>query len=324
MKAIMEYVPEYIYFKDLESRFIRVNFAQAQNFGFSDPQEMAGRTDFDFFTRENAQTKYADEQMVIKTGQSISKEEEELWTDKPKKWLLTTKMPLSDAEGNIIGTFGISKDITDRKNNETAIQKLLDEKELILQEVHHRIKNNMNTIKSVISLQAGSTKDLSSIRILKDAESRIQSMMILYEKLYQSASHNTVSAKDYFSSLVDDIVANFPNSRSVKIEKRIDDFVLDAKKMQPLGIIINELLTNIMKYAFIARTDGLITVSAALEGNVVSLLVGDNGNGMPESVNFQNSNGLGIKLVGMLSRQLGGCIRIERGNGTRIILEFEI
>ena len=95
------------------------------------------------------------------------------------------------------------------------------------------------------------------------------------------------------------------------------------KKLQPLGIIINELLTNIMKHAFTDRSDGLITVSAELKGNRVSLAIRDNGIGLPETVDFENSTGFGLKLVSMLIKQIAGTIRIERGNGTQVILEFE-
>jgi two-component sensor histidine kinase len=148
--------------------------------------------------------------------------------------------------------------------------------------------------------------------------------MVLYDKLYRSTGFNTISVMKYLPSLVDEIVANFPNSTSVKIEKKIDDFILDAKRLQPLGIIINELLTNIMKYAFTGRIDGFITVSASLKGNGVCLIIQDNGNGMPESIDFENSPGFGLKVVRLLTKQIGGAIRIERENGTRIILEFEI
>ena len=122
---------------------------------------------------------------------------------------------------------------------------------------------------------------------------------------------------------MDETVKNFPNSVSVKINKKFDEIILDAKRLQPLGIIINELLTNIMKYAFQGRNDGLITVSASLKDTRVSIVVQDDGIGIPDAVNFDNSPGFGLQLMGMLTRQLKGTIRIERENGTRIVLEFE-
>jgi len=122
MKALMDSVPDYIYFKDRESRFIRISKSHAQSFGLDDPIQAVGKTDFDFFTEEHARPAYEDEQRIIQTGQPIlNKEEKETRPDRPEAWVLTTKMPIHDEDGNIAGTFGMSKDITDRKRAEEAL-----------------------------------------------------------------------------------------------------------------------------------------------------------------------------------------------------------
>jgi diguanylate cyclase (GGDEF)-like protein/PAS domain S-box-containing protein len=123
LHALLEAVPDYIYFKDTESRFIRTSKAHAKAFGLSDPALAIGKSDFDFFTREHANQAYEDEQEIIRTGQPISKEEKETWKDRPDTWVLTTKMPLRDRQGKIIGTFGISKDISERKQSEEKVQR---------------------------------------------------------------------------------------------------------------------------------------------------------------------------------------------------------
>lgn len=215
------------------------------------------------------------------------------------------------------------RNITDRKIAEELIHTLLAEKELILKEVHHRIKNNMATIAGLLALQAEALTPPAAKAALKDAESRVQSMMVLYNKLFQSAGFKSVSVREYLPSLISEILANFPNSASIKVLERIEDFPLDSKMLQPLGIIINELLTNIMKYAFVGRDLGVITVSASLQGKKVHLGIEDDGNGMPEHIDFANSPGFGLKLVDLLTKQLQGSIRIERARGTKIILEFE-
>jgi two-component sensor histidine kinase len=147
-------------------------------------------------------------------------------------------------------------------------------------------------------------------------------MALLYDRLYRSPDFTRLSVKDYLPALIDEIMCNFPNSTMVKVDKLIQDFILDARRLQPLGIIINEIITNIMKYAFVGRKSGLITVSAIIAEGHVAISVADNGNGIPESVSFENSTGFGLQLIHGLSRQLKGIIRIERGNGTRILLEF--
>ncbi len=128
-----------------------------------------------------------------------------------------------------------------------------------------------------------------AIAALGDAGSRIQSMMVLYNRLYQSTSFDSVPVLSYLSSLIDEILANFPNSKSIKVNKIMDDFILDAKVLQPLGIIINEPVTNIMKYAFDGRECGATTVSALSKGRLLSFIIEDNGNGIPESVDFASS-----------------------------------
>ena len=142
MYALMNNVPDNIYFKDRASRFIRISKAQAKLFGLNDPSEAEGKTDFDFFTEEHACQAYEDEQEIIRTGQPLSKEEKETWADRPDTWASTTKLPLHDNEGNIIGTFGISRDITRRKNDEL----LLKEKN---QEIEAKNKELLQTNKEL-------------------------------------------------------------------------------------------------------------------------------------------------------------------------------
>jgi len=122
MTALMNNIPDHIYFKDLESRFIRINSAHAQSFGLSDSGQAIGKTDFDFFTDEHARQAYNNEQEIIQTGQSISLEEKETWADRPDTWVATTKIPLHDVTGKIIGVFGISKDITESKRAEDQVK----------------------------------------------------------------------------------------------------------------------------------------------------------------------------------------------------------
>lgn len=213
----------------------------------------------------------------------------------------------------------------EREKLETAereIRKLLAEKELILQEVHHRIKNNLGTVSSLLSLQAGLSRDPATIAALSDAGNRIRSMTTLYEELYRSTNFTDLSVKEYLPPLVDEILSNFPNAANVAVEKRVDDFVLEVRSLQPLGIIVNELLTNTMKYAFSGNGAGTISVSATRSGGVVTVSVADDGAGIPPSVDFGESGGFGLTVVDALAKQLHGSVRIERGRGTRVVLEF--
>jgi PAS domain S-box-containing protein len=219
--------------------------------------------------------------------------------------------------------YSIVHDITQRKQAEERIKTLLDEKEILLKEVHHRIKNNMNIVSSLLHLQMNVQQDLSAKNALQDAASRLQSMMVLYDKLYLSVNFKDVSMKDYIPPLLEEITGIFPQNGSIKIKTQIDDVRLDAKLLSTLGIILNELTTNAMKHAFTGQKDGEITVVATRKANCVSILFADNGVGLPASLTTQNSPGFGMQLVDMLVKQIRGSISIDRVQGTRYRIEFE-
>jgi len=240
------------------------------------------------------------------------------------RWLLDEGSPRYNSKGEFIGYIGHCFDINERKIAEEKIKTLLQEKELILKEAHHRIKNNMSTVSSIMWLQLETLKEPSAIAALNDARSRVQSMMVLYDKLYRSNDFKDLSFKQYITPLVDEIIDNFPNKGMVKTEKYIDDFMIDAKILSALGIIINEILTNIMKYAFTGRGNGLIKITAKILDNCMTVTIADNGIGIPESINIATSSGFGLQLVDMMTKQLRGTIKIERNNGTKFILEFNL
>ena len=133
LKSLLDNLPERIYFKDTDSRFQRISKSHAEAFGLNDPARAVGKTDFDFFSEEHARMAYEDEQEIIRTGKPLSKEEKETWPDRPDTWVLTTKVPLRDEKGKIIGTFGISRDITERKRAE-------EEKEALAYDLKKRVK----------------------------------------------------------------------------------------------------------------------------------------------------------------------------------------
>jgi PAS domain S-box-containing protein len=216
----------------------------------------------------------------------------------------------------------ITHDITERKRSEEKIKTLLAEKELILKEVHHRIKNNMSNIKGLLYLQAETMTDTAAIAALNDAQRRIESMMILYDKLYRSDGFQELPVNEYLPVLINEIIKNFSNRDIVKIENMIDEFIVDTETLFPLGIIINEIITNIMKYAFIGRESGVITIIATSIDSRHTIVIGDNGSGMPEEIDFTNSSSFGLQLINTLVKQIKGTIRMERSEGTRFIIDF--
>jgi two-component sensor histidine kinase len=207
---------------------------------------------------------------------------------------------------------------------EDRIKSLLREKDLILKEAHHRIKNNMGTVSSLLSLQAAGHESSSCKVILEEAANRIQGMMLLYDRLYHAGGLDDLSVGEFLPQLVRQISDVFDKSSRVRTVVEAEDFTMCARALSAVGIIINELITNSMKYAFMAKEEGLIRVTATKEGSVATVVYEDDGPGLPDGVGFDNSAGFGMKLVSMLAEQAGGSIRIERGGGARFVLELAV
>lgn len=236
-----------------------------------------------------------------------------------------TISPIEDYRKRVVGRLFVLHDVTERRAAQSQIHKLLEEKELLLLEVHHRIKNNMSVIASILSLQADALKDSPAYDALQDAKRRVMSMMVLYDRLYRSSDGGDMSIQDYLSPLLDRIMKSVGDEAVVEIRKDIQDFSVSSRTLLPIGIIANELLTNAMKHAFIGRPHGVVTVSATLseDGKRATLSIADDGIGLQEDVWGGASKGFGLQLVGALMEQVSGQIDIQRSSGTRFALEFD-
>ncbi len=233
--------------------------------------------------------------------------------------LSSTPIDLADVSAGIVFT---ALDLTERKRVERQNQSLLAEKDILLKEVHHRIKNNMSTIASLLALQARGLSSDPAIAALTDARSRINTMMEIYEKLYRSPDYRSVRATDYLGRLIDGIRLTYSSGTAVRIEKNIDDMTLDSRVLFPVGMIVNELLTNALRHAFPDGRSGLIEVGLVRDGDGMELTVSDDGTGMPASVDVDNAKGFGLVLVSTLAEQLGGEVKLVRGKGTLWTIRF--
>lgn len=221
-----------------------------------------------------------------------------------------------------IGLCCYGRNITESRRSEEKINSLLNEKELILKEVHHRIKNNFATITSLLKMQAMNLKDEVAIQALEDASLRVHSMSVLYQKLYRSTEYSKLSFKEYVEQLVGEIVSNFPMQNLIQIFYDVEDSLLDSNKLQTIGIIINELIANIMKYAFIGREEGCIRIEAKLKNSIMEVIVQDDGVGIPESILHNSNHTFGLYLVRELVSQLKGELSISSDQGTKVVFTF--
>ncbi|MDX9957717.1 MAG: histidine kinase dimerization/phosphoacceptor domain -containing protein [Spirochaetia bacterium] len=234
-----------------------------------------------------------------------------------------TRTCLMSAEVIVIGhdrlLFSSFNDIESRKRMEEGIQQLLSDKELLLKEVHHRIKNNINTITSLLKLQADMADTDSAKGSLFDAANRMHGMSLLYDKLYATSDYKTVPIKEYFQVLTVQLGTVFPGREFVQIHLDIDDTELPPKILSPLGLIINELFTNSMKYAFRDRQTGTITISMRASGQELAVRYQDDGPGIhkkPEGSHF------GLVLVESLAGQLGSSMTVFQESG--LAYEFRL
>ena len=223
-----------------------------------------------------------------------------------------------------VRVIGTAQDITEHKQAEEEAQRLLAEKETLLKEVHHRLKNNLAQVESLLSIQADSADSADVKSALNKAVSRVGSTRTLYEKLVVGESYEEVPMRAYLESLIDSLVKVFNEHCGVTVERRIVDFALEPKKAVPVGIIINELLTNVFKYAFAGREEGHVSIDLEKTEKKVTLTITDDGVGSYKGVDANNTPGFGLSLVKMLAEQLGGTFTNENNNGTRSVLEFEI
>jgi Amt family ammonium transporter len=202
----------------------------------------------------------------------------------------------------------------------------LQEKELLLREIHHRVKNNLQVISSLLSLQSRYSKDEQALAMAKESQNRIKVMALIHEKLYRSKDFATVEFKDYITNLVNDLFASYKVSASrISLKMDIENISLGIDTAIPTGLIINELITNCLKYAFSKDTDGEVRISLrALGDGQNELIVSDNGIGLPENLDIKKAESLGLRMITNLTeRSLHGKVMINIDNGTEFQIIFK-
>jgi len=216
------------------------------------------------------------------------------------------------------------KEIESRKNAENKIKLSLEEKNILLQEIHHRVKNNMQIISSLLNLQTRYVDDEEAVNVLKESQNRVRSMAMIHEKLYQSNDLSHINFVDYIQSLVSNLFYSY-NIKNLQIKSilEIDDIRLNMETAVPCGLIISEIVSNSLKYAFPNEMHGEILVSLKSVEDGYELIISDNGVGLPEELDFDNNKSLGLILVKSLTEQIDGEITIHRNHGTEFKIRFK-
>ncbi len=220
----------------------------------------------------------------------------------------------------------IASDITDSKQFEKELKDSLREKEVLLQEIHHRVKNNMQIISSLLNIQTRYVDDEESVNILKESQNRVRSMAMIHEKLYRSKNFNKIYFADYIESLVWDLFYSYNIKKGTIIPVLdIDDIKLNIETSVPCGLIITELVSNSLKYAFPDQPKGELEVSLKTKGDQYELTISDDGVGFPVNIDFKNTDSLGLQLVNSLTDQIDGKIELTSapGKGTEFKIYFK-
>ena len=232
--------------------------------------------------------------------------------------------PIHDAEGKVIGGVAVTVDVTGRKRAEERIQASLREKEVLLKEIHHRVKNNLQVISSLVDLQADVLGDAALRGVFADLRDRVRSMALVHERLYQSESLARVDFAEYARSLLSYLWRAHTGSQAgIRLKLNLQPVSLSVETAVPCGLILNELAANAIKHAFRGRSDGEVTVTlhASPEGRV-RLCVSDNGVGLPSGLDWRQSPSMGLGLVRMLAGQLNGTLEAGLGGGTHFEIAF--
>jgi two-component sensor histidine kinase len=233
---------------------------------------------------------------------------------------------ITDMENNTFQTRATVTDISIQKKAEKQIKASLNEKEILLQEINHRVKNNMQVISSLFNLQKTNIIDPKMRDILEDAQNRVQAMAMIHETLLNSENLSSIDMQDYFAQLANSIFQNFGKiSNGIDLKIDANNILIGFKQATTAGLIVNELVSNSLKHAFPNNKEGKIKITLRqIEQDQIELTYYDNGIGIPEDFDWDNSKSLGMSLIKLLSeRQLNGSLELNREMGTCFIIKFK-
>jgi two-component sensor histidine kinase len=263
----------------------------------------------------------------VRCGDKLDVEHRVLGVDDQWHHVLTRGVPIRNEQGEITCWAGINLDISGLKQAEEQIRASLAEKEVLLREVHHRVKNNLQVISSLVSLQAANLVDERTREVFGDVRDRVRTMALVHEKLYQSGNLAQLNFADYVTSLLHYLWrAHGTLADKVHLKLELAPMVLPVETAVPCGLILNELTTNALKHAFPSGSGGTVTVGTELhaESATVSLWVRDTGVGLPAGQDGSPTQSLGLRLVQILAGQLRGTVEQETGPGAFFKVTFRL
>jgi PAS domain S-box-containing protein len=320
-QLLLDSFPGKISYIDAQKRYQLVS-KHYRDWSLISPEDILGKTVEEFMSPQQYQEVENYVELTL-SGNKVSYEFNLIFNDGKRRHLLVDQVPHITYTGEVLDFFVFCQDITERKQAEEQVEASLRDKEVLLQEIHHRVKNNLQIISSLLDLQSQRLQDGQILELFQESQNRIKSMALLHQELYLSGNLDRINFADYIYSLINHLIQTYcVNSFDVNVELNIEDVVLDINTAIPCGLILNELISNAFKHAFPRNTQGTIWVEVKLENDQIALVVRDNGAGFATAVEVDKVNSLGLELVKALTQQIQGQIEVERDRGTTFTIKF--
>ncbi|HZU26637.1 MAG TPA: histidine kinase dimerization/phosphoacceptor domain -containing protein [Bryobacteraceae bacterium] len=322
-QSFMNNSPTLARIKEADGRLVYMNNACEQLFGVSSA-ECEGKTDAEFCPAEVAERLRARDSAVLHDGEPSHVVEEVKLHSGRTMQLLMFRFLLHDACGEpMLGE--VSADITDQIRTQRALAEALQAKEILFRELHHRVKNNLNVVSSLLSMQAQLHRDSAAGQALADAQRRIESMALVHDRLNQKDRGDAIDFQEYAAGLARNLFDVYrPGGGVTRLRLDLSPVPLVLTQAVPCGLILNELITNALKYAFPHGESGEIAVSLRSDDKgLVTLSVSDDGAGLPSDFAWRSSPSLGLRIVDILSRQLDATVEVGSGPGACFTVRFQ-
>ncbi len=281
-----------------------------------------GEKCYEYFHDKNSVCSWCENEKAF-AGENVTKEE---FFKKNKRTYELLDTPIKNPDGSL-SVLEVFNDITFRKKMEDEIRKSLHDKENLLKEIHHRVKNNMMVITSLLKLQSRYVKDEKILDIFRESQNRIRSMASIHEQLYKTEDLARINFSAYIENLAKALVGSYKTiAGNIKLEVNVEDISFDSKTAIYCGLIINELVSNSLKYAFSESKDGKITININSRDNDenAQIIIKDNGKGIPDDFDLRNTESMGMQLVTMfVEGNLNGTVELNTDNGTEFRIKFK-
>ncbi len=313
-------ITDAVFITDTAQHIIFVNNSFCKTYGYSEG-EVLGRHVSLLGTEVASKPDAAGESAVGETSRQSARELYHRRKGGEVFPVSLSRSVIHDEKGLNIAIVGVARDISAWKEAEARLTSSLNEKEVLLKEIHHRVKNNLQVVSSLLSLQSGFVKDEQTIDALRDSQNRVKSMALIHERLYQSESLDKINFGGYVQSLVNHVKSSFQGMGEIDVEVDVSDMFVDVDVAIPCGLIINELASNSFKHAFNGRAQqGRVHIwlsqQSTMQGeDELVLQVRDNGKGFPSGLDLDQVASLGLQLVNSLVQQLQGTIGLSSENG---------